>query len=653
MYSIDDTIHAHLSAIGIKPEVRVPIMREIVKWVRCNGMEWTAKRIKTLKAMFLQVASGATHVQADPAIKMRNGLPRGAFRPLFKMLEGVPFHQALRVFQVSGLFRLARVTPAQWKKFCESVEQPLPTRSGWEINIEPELMALGEMAWRHAKYIPLAEWCGEEISTRAPIRAREGKTWDYGTLPVRETTIRDHLRQLDSVFDEWLVRCYPAPFRAIGIEVKPTRGAWEEYVSRVRMGKEPLPYGSWAGCIGLIQESGAKLRAVANPARVYQAVLSRLGNALFHLMETSLPWDCTFDQARGIRWVQRKLNEGRTMYSVDLSDATNQFPLELQLNMIGALMPKDIEAQDALEIVRQLSHRTRWRLPDQAARLHGRGWISWKKGQPLGLYPSFGLFAVTHGLVLRAIERDLGLVDTFRVLGDDVVIGEPRVHERYRTFLVTAGCPVSETKTLASQIIGEFAGKIITAKGAVVAEKWKPFQADDPLGFLRMYGHRGSALVPKKWREQICWFASLPEPVGLGQNGEGNSLEERIRGVVDLFEDKIEVPRVPAKPLLEIKSRLADAFFIEVDGVRRTCQPVGLNYRFKHDLLNPPTREDSRRMVEHLNAALSGRQFLDYNLPTFLREMLELSRSKRLRGHHDSKKRTWLQTIVRWFRRRE
>jgi hypothetical protein len=83
----------------------------------------------------------------------------------------------------------------------------------------------------------------------------------------------------------------------------------------------------------------------------------------------------------------------------------------------------------------------------------------WTKGTPLGLYPSFPAFSLAHGLFLRSIELRYGKKNTFRILGDDVIISDPIVHKRYRDLLVQFGIPVSETKCL-SGTAGEFAGQV-------------------------------------------------------------------------------------------------------------------------------------------------------------------------------------------------
>jgi hypothetical protein len=156
--------------------------------------------------------------------------------------------------------------------------------------------------------------------------------------------------------------------------------------------------------------------------------LSKLGNFLFGVIR-SLPWDCTFDQEKGLVFTLEALKRGKKVYCFDLSDATNYFPLELQEYVVSFCGHPDIDT--SMRLFRHLA-RARWSTPNSYDIMDFEAeFLQCSKGQPLGLYPSFPLFALTHGLLLRALEYEFGLKDTFRVLGDDVVITSGSVASRY------------------------------------------------------------------------------------------------------------------------------------------------------------------------------------------------------------------------------
>jgi hypothetical protein len=156
------------------------------------------------------------------------------------------------------------------------------------------------------------------------------------------------------------------------------------------------------------------------------------------------------------------------------------------------------------------------------------GFVNWTKGQPLGLYPSFAMFALTHGILVRNIEKKLGVTNTFRILGDDIVINDPDVARHYREDMEYLGCKFSEAKCLVSNTIGEFAGMVISKHGIIPATKYRPYNATDTLGPLVSLGLKGSKFIPPSLRRKVLALASAPEPVGLGLNPKGDSLDKRM-----------------------------------------------------------------------------------------------------------------------------
>jgi hypothetical protein len=259
-----------------------------------------------------------------------------------------------------------------------------------------------------------------------------------------------------------------------------------------------------------------KLRAVANPFRVYQLVLSRLGDQVYDLVKT-LPWDCTHDQDEGTRWAQEQMLANKEMFAVDLSDATNLFPLSLQIILLKSI--RGINSED-ISLFEEIST-----LP-WLSRTHGL--VQWTKGQPLGLYPSFGVFTLTHGILLRALEESLQLPEgNFRVLGDDVVISDPSLHNAYREVLQKLRMPVSEDKTLKSREVTEFAGRVITRDSIYAIGKWRRSSDRNFLTLLKTIGPRYLQFLQPRQRRVAMLYMTLPVPIGLGWNPSGLSADAK------------------------------------------------------------------------------------------------------------------------------
>jgi hypothetical protein len=158
----------------------------------------------------------------------------------------------------------------------------------------------------------------------------------------------------------------------------------------------------------------------------------------------------------------------------------------------------------------------------------GDGFITWTKGQPLGLYPSFAAFAMTHGLLLYALNgyKHEG---SFFVLGDDVVILKSDLYLKYRAALESLDCPISEHKSICSASLAEFAGSLITRFGVTRQLKWRLPSDDSFLDVVRNFGPKALAILRPRQRAVAMKMASFPEFMGgLGWNPSGIPLEERV-----------------------------------------------------------------------------------------------------------------------------
>jgi len=593
------TAYRTLLAAGLGPEIAIPVLREVQKWIACNGPEWAVSRLKNLKAAYLQKIAGKTLNSHDTGFRMHSdGTPYGVMRCLFRLGGYRGTVRAINAMMVYTGITLTRVTKGQWKKFHNSVVNPEPLKRMPVIPVTKEMVWSMVDCWKNASYTPLEEWCS--TSKRAPFT----KVGVSGliTKPESESSPREHLEVLKDPDHKDLLASFPIPFeKSTGITV----GA----DVRRRAGFTRCPP-TFVGRIGFIQERGAKLRAIANPFRVHQAALSRLGNALFDFLRTACPWDCTFEQDRGVRRVQEVLGSGKTVYSVDLSDATNQFPLGLQMQTLTSLLQPLLrqvqnasvldEVSQSLDLFAAIS-RAKWHVPnreDISTASGGVFSIRWSKGQPLGLYPSFAAFAITHGLLLKAIEDDLGLQQTFVVLGDDVAVFHPEVHRKYLEVLDDLGCPVSTLKSLSSGNVAEFAGRLVTREGLLPVEKWKGFSTSDPLSVVKQWGLAGLVLAPKELRKYLEVFSAIPEPVGFGFNPKGIPLEKRMANVDSLFWEDAEPLNIDSEVSRERQLDLEEVF-----------QPYLTKYTIHREMGSPtywpnrPTTEIMRQ-IEHVNAVL-------------------------------------------------
>jgi len=203
---------------------------------------------------------------------------------------------------------------------------------------------------------------------------------------------------------------------------------------------------------------------------------------------------------------------------VDLSDATNNFPLDIQDFILSRLLDSSFSG---LLLAFNQASRGPWRIKDPVLGLERD--IRWSKGQPLGLGPSFGSFALAHHAIVRPYTLD------YVVLGDDICICGDSARDSYLKALGTLGCPVSSDKTLSSTKVAEFAGKVITANDVYPQYKWRECSDRSFIDIMRHLGPTGVRLLRQRQRIVIEKMCRVPEYLGgLGWNPEGLSLDERI-----------------------------------------------------------------------------------------------------------------------------
>jgi hypothetical protein len=276
------------------------------------------------------------------------------------------------------------------------------------------------------------------------------------------------------------------------------------------------------GKIGLIQEPGFKLRAVANPNRVYQMALKPLGDAIYDTLKKA-PWDCTFDQTKATLPIQLHLSNKKRCHCVDLTGATDYFPLSLQVDLLLSLYPT---LNEYVMMFYDLS-RSDW--------IFEKSTIRWTKGQPLGLYPSFGAFALTHGILLYYLNG-MSHNNDFFVLGDDVVILNDSLALRYYQTLEKLGCPVSLNKSISSTTLAEFGGKLITLDSVEPQLKWRKLSDDNFIDVVRLLGPKSLRLLRPKQRKVVKAIMDIPDLFGgLGFNPGGIPFEVRYEKYLALM----------------------------------------------------------------------------------------------------------------------
>jgi hypothetical protein len=460
-----------------------------MKWVTKNGAEWTVERLKEIKQCYVHELA---HVPYTPKSTS----------------------QTLNALNVYTAFLSGSATRKQLQKFLGSAieSEPSVQKPIGPVDIAsiPERFDLVQSVFKKPKGIlePPRPWSDHVWGkTRAPLS-------DGTTVPEDKVEVW--------LPDNGLV------LGSIGLRLKQYRSDLisAKIASFVKEGRFCPTTG---GKIAFLQEPGYKLRAIANPYRIWQILMDPLKRDLFSRLRSNSR-DCTYDQKKGMKVVQSWLKDGITVHSVDLSDATNLFPLSYQVEYLKSLYDtRDQSTSNQLDYFIRCS-RARWLLPD------GRN-ISWSRGQPLGIGPSFASFSLCHHEVLKEVGR-LALYNgsgDYVILGDDICIRGDHLAIAYKERMAQLGCIISPSKTLTSNYAAEFAGRIILADGDIPTFKWRSVSDRSFLDVVRSLGPCSKGLLKKRQRQIVNILSEVPEFLGgLGWNPKGRPLSERVSLAVDL-----------------------------------------------------------------------------------------------------------------------
>jgi len=497
-----ETLKAYASVLRIPSEIAIPIVEHYVHSIENNGAEWTVNRFKSVKQDFINLKAGKDCV--SPWVSRVNNRYKQSFGGLqtWCSRDWKKWSKAIQLLQIYSTEIASEVSSSQKSKFLDAVLYE-NTKHLQLVDQYSDLLSRASLDWFRPGVYP-----DPDPLLFYPVSSTRREPHANGrSYPEGERTLDCAYSFLDQTSTgKNLVGKYPNIFKPLMDGIEDTN-LWS-------IGS--MYYATNVGKIGIIQEPGLKLRAVANPARVYQAALKPLGDDLYRKL-AMLPWDCTHNQSRPFTILQENLRNRKTIHAIDLSNATDRFPLLLQESLLNSLYHR----KDAINLFLDLS-RSRWICP-----ISDRP-ISWKTGQPLGLYPSFASFALCHGMMLYVLNGRKHN-DDFFVLGDDVVILDDGLNDAYRRFLSSMDIPFSESKTISSNSLTEFGGKLIIPEAVIPQLKWRHVSDDSFLDLASNFGEPFRKLMRSRQKKIFDMVKIIPEFLGgCGFNPTGIPLEQRI-----------------------------------------------------------------------------------------------------------------------------
>jgi len=185
----------------------------------------------------------------------------------------------------------------------------------------------------------------------------------------------------------------------------------------------------------LIAEGGGKTRPVAISDYFTQESMKALFRASMKALR-KLETDGTYDQGQIVDKTRQAIRDNKPIYCLDLSNATDRFPVSLQVDFLERWIGIDrAQAWGKLLTKRKFSIGIRD--------------VEYRAGQPMGILSSWSVFALTHHAIIE-YAGSLEGYKSFRdyvVLGDDVAIFNSRVAKRYKSIMKLIGVTISPVKS--------------------------------------------------------------------------------------------------------------------------------------------------------------------------------------------------------------
>lgn len=398
---------------------------DIQKLVATRGPVTVIGFVKELRLCYTRYLCGDPFSSKSPGLGIQleqDGLPKGGIlNPLFRERDPPCLRLGFTLLGVS------RILPGWKAPDLTPITSP-PAQKFSDV-LSGELVGIvEELGW----WLPRPEWDGCHVTTKAGPNAQAlvGSIEDASLLTERQ------ISDLALIGGDSLIQ---------SIETSKLLSplTWLAHFKLKPKGR--------SGKLALIKDKEAKTRIVALVDYWTQSALRPLHDAEMRFLR-GLKNDMTFNQL-GFR---STLARSTTFHSLDLTAATDRFPVKYQVPILATLIGSGEWAQAWYRLICDRNYTISWG--------NRRDTVRYACGQPMGAYSSWATFAICHHVVVRAAAKRAGLPATFRdyvLLGDDIVIANDEVALHYRAIMTELGVSFSEAKTHVSKDTYEFAKRWI------------------------------------------------------------------------------------------------------------------------------------------------------------------------------------------------
>lgn len=443
-------------------------LNQIQLWHKNSGDIWTISHIKNLKLIYTRYIGGEPfHVFPGRIGLLSSGLPRGSGSIPIKefnklILEGKNEH----IQFVLTLLSISRVLSGQKDPDLSTITD--------ESKADPSLIE------RIGEFIPVfmkenaifpnntISWTPEDIrlSNKAGPEGR-ATLFSWRDAVLLTDDMMNNIKILSEELHKYLTtlrerRSIQKVVNAhILIKHKFSRLDYKQpnadsnarqqmvftpYDEAIRAFYKEHPDGLSLRKLSVVNDPEAKARIIAILDFWSQEILNKIHQTQFDILKFKLPQDRTFTQDPHI--INKP--EGNKYHSLDLTAATDRFPIKLQEKVMAYLYDED-KAKAWKSLLIDTPFSVPWLKPGST--------VMYNSGQPMGAYSSWSTFAITHHLTVAYAAKLAGIerFEQYILLGDDIVIYNDLVAEKYVEVMHGLGVDISLHKTHTSSSTYEFA----------------------------------------------------------------------------------------------------------------------------------------------------------------------------------------------------
>jgi hypothetical protein len=387
-------------------------------WSRTKGDLWLISHIKEIRLLYTRYLCGVPVKSSSHIIGIRkDGLPKGLVQLNKLIISGKPEEISF----VLTLLSVSRCIDA-WKPVSY---ETITKESEIKMDLTDLSIFMNRFLYDHKLSAFNVSWSRND--SHYSIKAGPSGIATF-------TSVVDSMK---------LPKTIKNALYSISKEIGNEASLWSSVMSEIKPNKLKTMFKAklenYSRKLSIVKDPEGKSRVIAIVDYWTQSILLQIHNELFSYLKR-LPQDRTFTQNPIVDFVG-------PYHSLDLSAATDRFPLEVQKLLMAKLIGTEKSEAWANLLVSEP-----YRTPEGDL-------IYYKAGQPMGAYSSWACFTLCHHIIVQYCAYLIGEYPTksYILLGDDIVIGGDKLAHKYREVMTLLGVEISDHKSHTSLNMYEFA----------------------------------------------------------------------------------------------------------------------------------------------------------------------------------------------------